>query len=156
MPKSPPTQVSEVMVKKVIKARQEASIYRISRSMADNNISCVVITTDHHVIGLITERDITRKMVSRNRDPTKVKARDIMSHPVVTVPPDTDIVVAARLMKEHHFRRFPVVKDGSLVGIITQTDVSAAMGNLIKHLNWKLVTAKITIEEYTKELQQLI
>ena len=75
-------------------------------------------------VGIITERDIVRRVISDCKDPKITKAADIMSKPLITVGEDTHLYDVAKKMVKHKIRRLPVVKDNNiLVGIVTVTDI---------------------------------
>ncbi|MGD1834626.1 MAG: cyclic nucleotide-binding/CBS domain-containing protein, partial [Nitrososphaeraceae archaeon] len=73
-------------------------------------------------IGIITEKDITRKIVAEGKDPKTTPANEIMSKPLITIQPETPIYTAAELMIEYEIRRLPIVKDNQLLGIVTASD----------------------------------
>jgi len=77
-----------------------------------------------------------------------------MSKPVLSIAPDTNIVHAARLMKEKNIRRFPIVKEEKLVGLITETDIMRAMIEIIRHINFKLVNTEMDLEQYLTEMRK--
>jgi CBS domain-containing protein len=71
-------------------------------------------------VGIITERDIIFRVVAQNRGPFKVKLRDIMSHPLITIEDDLPVSKALSLMKRRNVNRLPVVdKKGRLLGLVT-------------------------------------
>ena len=77
-----------------------------------------------------------------------------MTGPVVCVPPESDLVPTGELMKKKKVRRFPVTNDkGELIGLVTQTDILEGIIHLVKHIDWKLVTMKISVEEYIEKLR---
>jgi len=84
----------------------------------------IVVDSGKHPIGIITERDIVRRVVSAGRDPNKVTASDIMSKPVISVDPEMNIHNAALTMTKYKIRRLPVVRDTILHGIVTAGDMA--------------------------------
>jgi len=115
--------VKDVMTKKVITSSEDEALINIGKKMAKHGISCIVVVKNKKPVGIITERDLSQKVVARNLDCKKTKAKQIMSKPVHTIKPETNIYFTNQLMKKKKFRRFPVAKDGNLVGIITQSDL---------------------------------
>ncbi|MBU2634340.1 MAG: CBS domain-containing protein [Nanoarchaeota archaeon] len=115
--------VKDIMTKKVITSIESDSLMSIGKKMAKYGISCVVIVKDKKPIGIITERDLSQKVVAKNMDCKKTGAKRVMSKPIQTIKPETNIYFTNQLMKKKKFRRFPVAKDGKLVGIITQSDL---------------------------------
>lgn len=147
--------VSGVMKKTVKRVTRKTSMQKVVETMAKNKISCVVVTEYKKPIGVITERDILKKVVLKKLDVEQTKAEDIMTKKLVTVTPENYLVPAGRLMKNKKVRRFPVVNDkGHLVGVITETDILAGIINLVKHLDWKLVKMRISVAEYVQKLKE--
>jgi CBS domain-containing protein len=75
-------------------------------------------------IGIITERDIVRRIVSQEKDPRNTKASEVMSKPLISVGPEASIYDASLIMARHNIRRLPITRDNILLGIITATDLS--------------------------------
>jgi CBS domain-containing protein len=133
-------EVEDVMVQKVITVDSDATVREAVKLMNQHEIGCVVAVHEDEIVGIVTERDVLKKVLEASKDPTKVKVREIMSKKLIVGAPDMDITDAARLMLKCNIKKLPVVVDGHLVGIITLTDivrvaqVEAGMANLIKEL----------------------
>ncbi len=88
---------------------------------------------DNPEYGIITSTDICDKIVAHEQDPAKVKIRDVMTSPLITVDPEQTIYECAKTMSEHHIHHLPVMdENGKLVGIISATDflvVAEALGH---------------------------
>jgi CBS domain-containing protein len=84
----------------------------------------IIVDSGNHPIGIITERDIIRRVVSAGNDPNKVTASDIMSKPLISVDPEMSIHNAALTMTKYKIRRLPVVRDTVLHGIVTAGDMA--------------------------------
>ena len=78
-------------------------------------------------LGIITERDIVRRVVAESKDPNSTTAYDIMSKPLITVGPEATIYDAALIMTKYNIRRLSVVRDNTLLGIITSSDLARRM-----------------------------
>ena len=147
--------VSGVMNRSVKRVRKDTSMRKVVETMAENKISCVVVTESRKPLGVITERDILKKVVLKNLDVDKTKAEQVMSKKLVTVTPENDLVPTGRLMKKRKVRRFPVINNNkNLVGIVTETDILEGIISLVKHLDWKLVKMRISVAEYAKKLKE--
>jgi len=145
--------VLNFMQKKVITIGPEKSITDVAKLMSAKSISCVVVVEKDKPIGIITERDLT-KTLSKGGDLALVRVSDVMSTPLFSIVPDTHIIHAARLMKEKHIRRFPVLEAGKLIGLITETDIMRAMIEIIRHINFKLVNTEMNLEQYLTEMRK--
>jgi CBS domain-containing protein len=117
------------------------SVHTIAKIMADQKIGCVLVMgrdkrtlfgkEDGKLEGIITDTDIVRKVVAQNRSPEKVKAQEIMTHPLKTIEPNYPMIEISRLMTDHKIKRLPVLnEDGMLKGIITISDVMYSMVKL--------------------------
>ncbi|MFW6449901.1 MAG: CBS domain-containing protein [Nanoarchaeota archaeon] len=147
--------INAIMKKRVKQARKDTPVKKIVEVMAKNKISCIVVTENKKPLGVITERDIIRKVLYKGLDVNETTAEKVMSKKPVTLLPENDIVPAGRMMKEKGVRRFPVVdNNGHLKGVVTQTDILEGIINLVKFLDWKLVKMKISVTEYVQKLKE--
>jgi len=111
--------IGEIMSSNVVTCDVENS-----RIMRDKTISCLVVLKSRIPAGIITERDIVYRLVTKNLDSTKVLVKEVMSSPLKTVNPEENVYYASRMMITNHIKKLPVVKNKKLVGIITQTDLT--------------------------------
>jgi len=91
--------------------------------MASRNISCLVALENRTLVGIFTERDLLNRVIAEERDPAQTSLTDVMSSPVVSVPPDYSVLSARRLLERIGIRRLVVMDDETLCGIVTQTDI---------------------------------
>lgn len=99
--------------------------------------SVIVVDDDSNPIGVITERDIVRRVFPRNIRPNEVKAEDFMSTPIKTIDPDSTITDAAKAMKKFGIRRLIIIEESKLVGIISSDDIIKIMPELITVISIK-------------------
>ena len=78
-------------------------------------------------VGIITERDMVRRVVAESKDPHSTIAYDIMSKPLISVGPEATVYDAALIMTKYNIRRLPIVQDNTLLGIITSSDLARRM-----------------------------
>jgi CBS domain-containing protein len=116
--------VKEAMAKKVLTIGSKSTIAKAAKLMSQRGVGSILVVQKGRPIGILTERDILMKIVGVNRMPSKVMVKDIMSSPVLTIGPNTDIAEATRLMAKNRIRRLPVVSGKRLVGIITASDIT--------------------------------
>jgi CBS domain-containing protein len=97
-----------------------------AKVMKQEDVGIVPIVDDQNrLVGTVTDRDITLRVVAEGKDPQSTTVGEIASQNVVTVDPQQDLDEALRLMAQHQVRRLPVVEeDGKLVGIVAQADVA--------------------------------
>ena len=126
---SPDTaQVSGFMTKTVITANIDHTIQSICKIMNENNIGSVVIVkrgiNGNEPVGIITERDIIRKIGDVELFTTQTPVRELMSNKIISIKPDNTTSDAIRLMHGNNIRRLPVIdNDGNMIGIITDKDI---------------------------------
>ena len=101
-----------------------ASVVEAAQLMREGHIGSLPITDDEQLVGMITDRDITTRVVAEAADHTKTSVGDVSSRDLVTVEPDEDLDDALQLMARHQVRRLPVVENGRLVGIVAQADIA--------------------------------
>ena len=148
--------VRDIMKTDVVSMPASRSVQEAAKEMASRSISCIVITEQKKPIGIVTERDLVRRIIAKGKLPEDFELKDIMTKNPITVKPDASIVDAARMMKRNKIRRFPIIEKGFLVGIITETDILYGMNDMVRHLNWKLVNTKMAMEEFMDELTSLV
>jgi len=115
--------VREIMTMNVITAENTMTALEGARKMTEHKIGSLVITEDDKPIGIVTERDMIQKLMSKGIAPDSVMLKDVMSQPLITIKPDESLSSAAQKMLEKDIRRLPVVENDKLVGIITDADM---------------------------------
>jgi len=121
------TSVKDIMTKKVISIDVENSVFEAAELMSSNQLGCLIIMDGKVPVGIITERDIVRRVVAKKLS-SDTKILEIMSKSLVTVDPDVSLKEAARLMSSNKIRRLPVLKQGKLVGIVVASDFVRNLG----------------------------
>ena len=114
--------VRDVMKKNVIAIDSSMTVQDAAKMMDDASIGAIVVLDKGLAIGIITERDMTRRIVAKGK-PLTTSVKDAMSSPVVVINPDDSVWEAAQLMKTRKIHRLPAVKDNRLVGMITTSDI---------------------------------
>jgi CBS domain-containing protein len=103
---------------------KSVSVVEAARLMREQDIGSLPITDDEKLVGMITDRDITMRVVAEAADPKMTSVEDVYSQDLISVEPDKDLEEALRLMARHQVRRLPVVENGRLVGIVAQADIA--------------------------------
>ncbi len=119
--------VSDIMTRQVATVGAEATADEAARLMSGRNISCLVILHRQEVAGILTEKDLLRRVVALHRSPDQTRVAEIMSFPVVAVPPSYSILSASRKMETMHVHRLAVTDAEQVCGIVTQTDILRAI-----------------------------
>jgi CBS domain-containing protein len=116
-------EVGDVMTPEVITEDEETLVTKLSMDMELAGIGSVVITKVGKPIGIVTDRDIALKIFASTRNTSEVKAKEIMSSPLITIGPDVLLEKACELMADRGIRRLPVMEDDKLVGIISLRNI---------------------------------
>jgi CBS domain-containing protein len=117
--------VKDAMTPGVVSIERSQSVQDAAQLMRSNDIgSLPVVDADDMPIGIVTDRDITVRVVAEGNDPRTVQVAEIVSRGIVTVDSSKPLGNARKLMADHQIRRLPVVDDGKLVGILAQADVA--------------------------------
>jgi CBS domain-containing protein len=101
-----------------------ASVVEAARLMREQHIGSLPVTEDERVVGMITDRDITTRVVAESAVPKTTSVGDVYSRDLISVEPNSDLDEALRLMARHQVRRLPVVENDRLVGMIAQADIA--------------------------------
>jgi len=126
--------VRELMVPNPVKIESNALIIEAAKLMRDKNIGSVIVVEKRKVLGIVTERDLVRRVLAENRDLKTVKMREIMSTPVFSISPEEEVVNAAHIMRQRGIRRVVVMDKEALIGIITTNDLVGNMKRNIEEL----------------------
>ena len=114
----------DVMVKKVITISEESSVKEAAEVMNRFEIGSIIVVKKGMATGIITERDLLKHIVAKERNAKNIRARDIMSTPLVSITCETELEKAALLMFQKKIKKLPVVDQERLVGIISLTDIA--------------------------------
>ncbi|AAM30997.1 CBS domain-containing protein [Methanosarcina mazei] len=115
--------VAEIMNKAVITMDINSDIPAIAKEMVDRDAGSVIITENGKAMGIITERDLVKSVIAGDRKPSEVDTSEILSTPLLTVDPTTSIVEAAKMMLRANVKRLPVLENGAIIGVISNTDI---------------------------------
>jgi len=133
--------VRDVMTENVRTVRPNSTITEVVRKMNKFEVGSVVVVDGEKPVGLITERDILRRVLEVTLAAEAMKAKEVMSSPLVTVEDEVTIEQAARIMADRRIKKLPVVKEGKLVGIVTSTDIVRSqprMFELLGDIVWRM------------------
>jgi CBS domain-containing protein len=97
--------------------------------MAQFDFGAVPVTEGDELVGIVTDRDLVVRVLANRQDPNTVKLGDIVTRSPTTVSPDTELSDARGVMEREKVRRLPVVKQGSLVGMLSLGDVAVALSS---------------------------
>lgn len=129
--------VKEIMTRNPITVDINTKISDAAKKMFGSDVGSIIVMANNSPVGIITERDMVNKIISKNLLPDSLDLKNIITTPLITLDADDDIQKAIDLMLKMQIRRIPIVKDKKLEGIVTETDlisVSVEMGNIFADL----------------------
>jgi len=142
--------VKDVMNSPVITADDNETANNIAVTMDKAKLGAVIITNNEgKPIGIITERDLVVRVIAKNKKPDEIRAKEIMTTPLITIDPETTISDAAREMNRKNIRRLGVFYKGNLTGIVSNKDLLGVMPELmeITQEHTRIENANITEEQ---------
>ncbi len=126
--------VEDVMVKEVITLDDESTTKEAADIMNKFEIGCLIAVRKGKAVGIITERDLLKRVVAEAKDANRTKVKDIMTSPLVVVEPDMELEEAVKMMFQMKIKKLPVVDGKRLVGLVTLTDIARFQPQMIKIL----------------------
>lgn len=117
-------QLRDIMIKNVVTIDRDKNAQDVARSMAEHGIGSLVVVSDGKPIGIVTERDLVRKVCTKDIVTSKIPISDIMSSPVISAEPDMPIETAVQRMFNNKIRRLVILESGNLIGIVTVSDLA--------------------------------
>src|SRR3974390_374359 len=137
---NPNGSISEILSHKgshVWSISPEATVFDAIQLMADKNIGALLVTEGEKLVGILTERDYTRKVALKGKVSKQTAVKEILSGQVVHVTPDHTVEECMRLMTDHRVRHLPVLEGARILGIVS-------IGDLV---NWIISAQTTTIEQ---------
>ncbi len=115
----------------------EATVFEAIQLMAEKNVGALLVTRSDKLVGIISERDYTRKVALRGKSSKDTAVREILSGRVLTVTPGHTVEECMRLMTEHRVRHLPVLEGERIAGVVS-------IGDLV---NWIISAQSSTIHQ---------
>ncbi len=123
--KTPIVQAKDVMRRNVVAIDGMATVLEAIAKMRSENVTALIVNKrdPSDAWGIVTVTDLVREVIAPGRPPDDTNVYEIMTKPVITVPPDMDIRYVARLLYRVGMRRAPVEAQGELLGMISLSDL---------------------------------
>lgn len=137
IPNAPISELIQSKGASVWTVKPETMVFDAIEMMADKNVGALVVAEGGKMVGMISERDYTRKVILKGRSSKTTPVRDILSEKVVSVTPETTVQDCLRLMTQSRIRHLPVLKSEELVGIVS-------IGDLV---NWVIQAQSSAIQQ---------
>ena len=133
--------VKDVMDTKIVTVDYNEPCKKAIDKMIENGVWSVLVTEEGLPTGVVTERDIIRRVIAKGLDINGVRVGSIMSSPLITIGPEEPLSKAMELMSSHSIRRVYVVEKGKIIGRVTQTGAFKSLLDallLLSELKWYL------------------
>jgi CBS domain-containing protein len=115
----------------------DATVFEAIQMMADKNVGALLVTENDKLVGIVSERDYTRKVIVKGKASKTTAVKEILSSQVIHVTPAQTVQECMRLMTDHHFRHLPVLDGDKIAGIVS-------IGDLV---NWIISAQTSTISQ---------
>ena len=115
----------------------DATVFEAIQLMADKNIGAVLVMQKEQLVGILTERDYTRKVALKGKSSKDTAVKEILSGELIQVTPSHTVDECMRLMTSHRVRHLPVISGGKILGIVS-------IGDLV---NWIISVQSSTIHQ---------
>lgn len=117
--------VKDVMHKGATCVAPDTLVREIAKRMRDKDVGAIPVKANGHLVGIVTDRDITCRALADGADIARMTARDVMTADVVCCSPDDDVEIAIEVMEERQVRRLPVTdSDKTMIGMLSLGDIS--------------------------------
>ena len=146
----PYKEVGDIMSTEVVTADVSATVAEAASLMSSRSISCVVVTRQQETVGIMTEKDVLKRVVALHRDPGATLVADVMSHPMVTLPPNHSIMCASRMMDRMRIHRLVVKENKQVYGIVSQTDILDAVRRELEQIREGQLRREAQVTELTE------
>lgn len=147
--------VEDIMVKEVMTIDENSTVKEAAEVMNKFEIGCLIAVKKGKAMGIVTERDLLKRVVAESKDANETKVRDVMSSPLVVIEPSTDLEEAVKLMFQMKIKKLPVVDDKRLVGLVSLTDIARFQPQMIKILK-QLATRQATPKSMKKVIDYYV
>lgn len=116
--------IKDIMTRNVFTIGPPATVRTASKMMREKDVGSLVVLEDKKAVGIVTERDILKKVTAKKISPSTISVREVMSTPLICISNDMGIEEATELMIGKNIRRLPVSDNkGQCIGIVTERDI---------------------------------
>jgi CBS domain-containing protein len=126
--------VEDVMIREIITIDENATVKEAAELMNENDISCLIAARKGKAIGIITERDLLKRVIVEAKNPRKTKVAEVMSTPLELISPDTTLEDAIRVMFDKKIKKLPVAEKNQIIGLVSLTDIARCQPAIMRIL----------------------
>jgi len=122
------------MITEVITVDVNTNLRKAVKRMNSHEIGCLIVLEKGSYVGILTERDVLKRIVAEARNPEETIVGDVMSKPLVVVNPESTLEEAINLMIEKKIKKLPVIEKRKLVGLVTMTEIARIHPDMVKYI----------------------
>ena len=142
--------IREVMIREVVTGDRDLTVLEAAKQMRRANVDSIIVLDHEEPVGIVTDGDIIKELVSKDIKPSTMKLKDIMTTPLIIASPNDQLSVIARKMAKERIRKMPVIDGGKLVGIVADVDILAVSSEM-NSIHAELL--EMSVERETLELE---
>jgi CBS domain-containing protein len=119
------------MTKKVKVVREDTTLHEVIATFSSMDINSLVVMQSHRPVGIVTAKDALTRGFEHGMPVSQITAGNVMTSPIETIEEEATVEEAVEKMGRAHIKHLPVVNDGKLVGIVTDSDIMLAVPNMV-------------------------
>lgn len=123
--------IKDIVTKKVKVVREDTTLHEIIATLSNFNINSLIVMQGHKPVGIITTKDALTRGFEHGMPVSAITAKIVASSPLTTIDEEASVEEAAALMKRSKIKHLPVVNEGKLVGILTDSDIMFAVPSML-------------------------
>ena len=120
--------IKKLMDNSILSVNSTVPAFEAAKLMENSNSGAIVVLENQVPVGIVTNTDLTVKIIAHSY-PTDTPIRRIMSSPLISISPETDINTAAELLSSRKIRKLPVIDDDEVIGILIASDIAEHITN---------------------------
>ena len=149
---TPLRSVCAIMTRTVATVHADATVSEAAQVMASKGISCVLAIHRCDVAGVLTEKDLLKRVVALHKHPDETRVADVMSFPITAVGPDYSVLSASKKMETMHLHRLVIMDGKTVCGIVTQTDLLRAIHGELERLETERQKLRCDLADLVRRL----
>jgi len=122
------------IIRPIVSLDRDSNTRDGANKMMEENIGSIVVSDSGNYVGIVTERDLVKKVIALGKDPSRTTLGEIMTSPLVTIEADRGLGEATSLMLQRGIRRLVAVDKGKILGIFTQRDLQQKVDEVFRSL----------------------
>lgn len=143
--------ISDAMTRRPITVTTETHIRDCAKLMAKKHVGGLLIVDNEKLKGVLTEQDIVRKGIAKDKDVKNMRVKDVMEKNLITIDPNKDIYNALVIMRDKNIRHLPVMHKGEMLGLLTLKDILKIQPQL-----FDILVEKFEIREEERKVAPIV